>query len=99
MPGRAASSVAADCGSASSQRRTTAASAAVVGSPLAGRLGDDQRGNQLVAAQGAVRGRAEQSGDAVNGVADAAQVRGQGVEQAGEVAAGGVGGVAGREMR
>ena len=55
--------------------------------------------NQLVPAQGAVRGGAEQCGDAVNGVADAAQVRGQGVEQAGEVAARGVGGVAGREMR
>ena len=67
--------------------------------PVAGRLGNDQRGNQLVPAQGAVRGRAEQFGDAVNGVADAAQVRGQGIEQAGEVAARGVGGVAGREMR
>ena len=62
-------------------------------------FGDNQGGNQLVPAEGAVRGGAEESGDAVNGVADAAQVPGQGIEQVGQIAAGGVGGVAGREMR
>ena len=51
------------------------------------RLGDDQGGDELVAAQGGVRGLAEQLRNAVHGVANGAQVRGQGLEQAGEVAA------------
>ena len=62
-----------------------------------GTPGDDQGRDELVPAQGRVRGLAEQLRNPVHGVANRTQVRGQGLEQAGEVAARSVRGVAGRE--
>ena len=51
-----------------------------------GAPGDDQGRDELVPAEGGVRGLAEQLRNPVHGVANGTQVRGQGLEEAGKVA-------------
>lgn len=63
-----------------------------------GTFGGDQRRDDLVAAESGIGGSAKQSGHSVHGVTDAAQVRGEGGKQFREVAARGVGSVAGRKV-
>ncbi len=64
-----------------------------------GASGDDQGGDELVPAQGGVRSLAEQFRNAIHGVADGTQVRGQGQEEAWEVASRSLWSVAGCERR
>ena len=69
-----------------------------VGVTFRGGFCGDQRRDELVPAERRVSGFAEQRGDSVDRVPDAAQVRGEGGQQLREVAARGVGSVAGREV-
>ncbi|BCW72670.1 hypothetical protein NicSoilB8_37140 [Arthrobacter sp. NicSoilB8] len=64
-----------------------------------GAPGDDQRGDELVPGERRMGSLAKQLRDAVHAVADGAQIRGQGLEEAGEVAPRSLPSVAGCEGR
>ena len=67
--------------------------------PAEGASGDNQCGDQLVPAQGGMGGGAQQRCHPIDGVADAAQVRPERIEQARQITAGCVGDVAGEKVR